>query len=141
MDVFRGGPEFPNTVHGHAVILRVGTTATFSRFWRTTGSRGVQAVRGLFSCDSFGCPSFGCLPASHGMDNRIGTTECTTLSETLGRNTRHSREQRISMVEDIDADSVQLCHSSPRAVFDGVNCATSLLSDIRKTILRLKQLI
>ncbi len=47
-------------------------------------------------------------------DNRIGTTE---LPETLGRNTRYWRERRVSMLEDIDTDRVQLCHSSPRGMY------------------------
>ena len=60
----------------------------------------------------FGCP-FDATPG----DNRMGTTECTKSPGTLGRNTRHRRERRVSMLEDDDADSVPLCHSSPRAVY------------------------
>ena len=57
-------------------IHQAATNDTFSRFWKATDPRGVQAVRYLFPCDSFGCPTFGCLPASHEMrqpngDNRM----------------------------------------------------------------------
>ena len=97
-------------------IPHASLNATISRFRKATCPRNIHVVRCFFSCVSFDCPSFGCVPSSHEMHNGIETTECTKLPETLGRNTRLWRERPVPKLEDVDADSVQLCHCSPHAV-------------------------